>query len=83
MPGVMSLLSPPYAQMAKYPLSSAWAILSPTVPTDFDNPKVPTNFQLPESVPAGLLIDTFSTNENSCPQVTEAHGMAPPRAGTA
>lgn len=57
--------------------------LSPTAPIAFDSPKVPTNFQLPECILAGLLIDTFSTDQNSCTQVTEAHGMAPPWAGTA
>lgn len=61
-------------------MSYPWVPLSPLL---FTKSKVPTNFQLPESIPAGLLIDTFSTNEKSCPQVTEAHGMAPPRAGIA
>lgn len=49
----------------------------------FSSLKVPTDFQLPECILARVLIDTFSTDQNSCPQITEAHGMAPPRAGTA
>lgn len=76
------LLFPPDAQTPKDTLPPNSSFI-PTRPIAFDSLKLLTDFQFPKSIFAGLLISTFSTNQNSRSQIAEAHGMAPPWAGAA
>lgn len=79
---VTPLLFPPQAQTSKDTLPPNSSFI-PTHPIAFDSLKLLTNFQLPKSILAGLLISPFSTNQNNRSVIAEAHGMAPPRAGAA